>query len=123
MNIPVRNSDPSTSHESAEAVGNLAAKLRSRILALARLAGPRGITISEAAEQIPEHKNTSVSPRFSELVARGALVRSLKGYGKPTKRSPAGVPQYETRFDPRTERNVIIHWLPGFVRRPPQGTR
>ena len=116
MNYPARNSDPSTSHESAQIVsGNLAAKLRGRIISLAQSAGREGITISEAAQQIPEHKNTSVSPRFSELVESKGLVRVLMGHGKPTKKSPGGVPRYATRFDTQTKRNVTIHWLPEFT--------
>jgi hypothetical protein len=122
----MQNTVQSTSHESAEASINLAANLRARIIALAELAGGDGLTISEAAEEICDHKNTSVSPRFSELVASGRLVRVLEGRGKPTKRSPAGVPRYTTRFDKQTKRNVTIHWLPGFqpgVKRPSQSVR
>lgn len=104
-----------TSVESARAVADLASELRGRIIALAQVSGHAGITISEASQQIPDHKNTSVSPRFSELVANGRLVRVLKGRGKPTKRSPGGIPHYTTRFDPQTGRNVIIHWLPEFA--------
>jgi len=37
--MPVRNSDLETSHESAMHVGELAAKLRERIIGLAREAG------------------------------------------------------------------------------------
>ncbi len=103
--MTVRNSDPNT---------ELASRLRARILALARAAGQRGITIGEAEQQIPEHKNASVSPRFAELVARGELIRLLVGYGKPTKRFPGGVPRYLARLDTETKRCVIIHFAPGF---------
>ncbi|MGA8150897.1 MAG: hypothetical protein WB952_08105 [Terriglobales bacterium] len=104
MDHPARNSDPSTSHESARAVKELAAKLRARIVALASAAGQSGITISEAEDAIPEHKNASVSPRFAELVRRGYLVRVLRDDGKPM-----------TRFDTETKRSVIVHWLPEFA--------
>lgn len=115
MDHPARNSNPSTSHESAEAAQELAAKLRARIIDIARKAGRDGITISEAQQQISEHKTQSVSPRFAELVTRGALVRVLIDYGKPTKRFPGGVPRHVTRFDTETKRNVIVHWLPEFA--------
>lgn len=115
MTHPARNTDPSTSHEAAQAVGNVAAKLRTRIQVLARAAGSAGITINEAAQQIPEHRATSISPRFAELVARGALIRVLRGNGRPTKRSPGGVPRYATRLDMQTKKNAIVHWLPDFV--------
>jgi len=104
-----------SNHDEAGQVAELSAKLRARIIELARAAGRDGLTISEAAQEIPDHKNTSVSPRFSELVARGGLVRVLTGRGKPSKRAPWGIARYMTRLDPQTKRHVIIHWLPGFA--------
>jgi hypothetical protein len=89
-------------------MGELAAKLREHILVLAREAGSFGLTINEAAEQIPGHKPWSISPRFAEL-------RHYVGVGKPTKRFPAGRPRYATRYDARTKRNVRVHWLPEFA--------
>jgi hypothetical protein len=117
--MPVRNSDPETSHESAAQVGELAARLRGRIIALARDAGEVGITINEAERLIADHKYNGVSPRFAELVRRGDLVRELIGHGKPTKRFPDGVPHYTARWDERTERNVIVHWSPEFAPKAP----
>ncbi len=96
-------------------MGDLAAKLRARLRTLARYAGRDGITIAEAIARITDHKPTSVSPRFSELVKRGELVRVLTGRGKPTKRSPEGVARYATRLDAQTRKRVIIHWLPEFA--------
>lgn len=118
MNHPARNSDPSTSHQSAEAVGALAAKLRTRVLALAREAGTLGLTINETEHLIPEHKYNAVSPRFAELIESGALVRQIIGIGKPTKRFPTGRPLYETRYDKQTNRRVLVHWLPEFAPAP-----
>jgi len=89
--------------------GKLAAKLRSRIIALAREAGYEGITINEAERGIAEHKNHSVSPRFAELVRKGLLVRVIIG------QSPKGRPIYQTRWDPYTQRDVCLHWLPEFA--------
>lgn len=109
MSHPARNSDPSTSHQSADAVGKLAAKLRARILVLAHDAGAFGLTISEAAQRISEHKPWSISPRFAELLRSGALVRHCVGV------KPSGRPRYATRFDPLTKKNVLVHWLPKFV--------
>jgi hypothetical protein len=106
---------PLTSQESAVASAGLARNLRDRIKLLARRAGGRGITLSEAAEAIPDHKLTSITPRFSELVERGQLVRVRVGYGKPTKRYPRGQCRYTTRFDEQTRRNVIVHWAPEFA--------
>jgi len=113
--FPVRNSDPATSHEAAEAVGPLAAKLRARIVALAQTVGKVGLTSNEAERQILDHKANSVSPRFAELVRSGHLVRVFVGNGKPTKRSPGGVARYAKRFDPQTKQNVQIHWRPEFA--------
>jgi hypothetical protein len=112
--MSVRNSDPQSSDSPAQS-SNLAAKLRARIVALARAAGQDGISISETEQQIPEHKTQSVSPRFAELVNRRALVRVLIGHGKPTTRFSGGVPLYVTRLDTETRRNVIVHWLPEFA--------
>ncbi|MGD0791816.1 MAG: hypothetical protein ABR920_08605 [Terriglobales bacterium] len=112
--MTVRNTDPATSHESAAALGALAGKLRARVVQLARAVGRHGITLSEAAAAIPEHKPASITPRFIELIERGQLVRVRVGTGKPTKRFPAGQPRYMTRFDEQTKRNVLIHWVPEF---------
>ncbi len=113
--MTVRNSDPQSSHDSAAQLGELAAKLRTKIVALARAVGAQGLTANEAERAIPEHKGHCVSPRFAELVERGDLVRVLTGYGKPTKRFPGGVPRYVTHFDRETRRDVILHWLPEFA--------
>jgi len=93
----------------------LAQRLRERIVSLARVAGPKGITINEAERQIQDHKGHSVSPRFVGLVNSGVLVRVFVGYGAPTKRFPKGAPRYRTRHDEETRRNVTIHWLPEFA--------
>ena len=66
-----RNSDPETSYESAQQIDALAAKLRGLIKNLARKAGYNGLSISEAATSIPEHKPWSISPRFAELIRSG----------------------------------------------------
>jgi hypothetical protein len=100
MNYSAPQVDAETAH--------LAAKLRARILTLARRAGHAGLTISEAAGLIPEHKNTSVSPRFSELVEDGALVRVLTGHSR------SGAPRYAGRLDEQTGKYVRIHWARGF---------
>jgi hypothetical protein len=111
--MTVRNSD------AAAAVGALAAQLRARILDLAQDAGPTGLTSNEAERLITAHKANGVSPRFSELVRHGDLVRVLVGHGPGTKRFPGGVPRYVTRWDGRTERNVIVHWHPNFTPKQP----
>ena len=90
-------------------LNELAAKLRSRIITLAREAGHEGVTINEAERSIAEHKGHSVSPRFAELVRRGVLVRVMIG------QSPKGRPIYQTRWDPYTQRDVYLHWLPEFA--------
>lgn len=113
--MTVRNTDPETSHESAAAVGALAARLRARVLTIAHEAREHGVTIAEASAAIPEHRAHAISPRFAELVERGHLVRVLVGHGMPTKRFPGGVPRYLTRWDEQTKRNVIVHWSPEFV--------
>lgn len=110
--MSVRNSDAVTSYESAATLGELAGKLRARIVQLARAAGRHGVTLSEAAAAIPEHKPASITPRFIELIERAQLVRVRVGTGKPTKRFPAGRPRYVTRFDEQTKRNVLVHWVP-----------
>jgi hypothetical protein len=104
-----------TSGESVKRSERLARGLRAQIVRLALAAGPRGLTINEAGWQIRNHKNNSVSPRFSELVKRGALVRVLVGYGRRTKRFPKGIPRYITRYDEETRRNVNVHWVPKFA--------
>jgi hypothetical protein len=101
-----------TSIESSDKSRKLAERLSHRIPELARRAGKKGITINEAERQISDHKSHSVSPRFSELVQNGVLVRILVDHGRPTKRFPHGVPRYLTRYDEETRRNVTIHWLP-----------
>lgn len=116
--MSVRNSDPVTSDEAAASSVELARKLRDRILQLARVARFTGITIAESVEAIPEHKPSSVTPRFSELVERGQLVRSFIGMGKPNKCFPAGRPLYRTRTDGQTKKRVLIHWLPEFAPSP-----
>lgn len=113
--MTVRNTDPASSHESAAAVGALAARLRARVLDIAGEAGAHGVTISEASAAIPQHRPHSISPRFAELVECGYLVRVLVGHGTHTKRFPGGVPRYVTRWDEQTKRNVIVHWSPEFV--------
>jgi hypothetical protein len=109
MSFPARNSDPTTSHESAAQAGELAAKLRDKILDLARQAGCDGLTSNEAERKIADYKANGVSPRFAELVKRCDLVRVPRGY------STKGRPVYATRFDAITERSVIVHWLPEFA--------
>jgi hypothetical protein len=104
-----------TSSESMRKSEPLALRLREQILDLARKAGSRGITINEAERQIQNHKGHSVSPRFSELVKRGGLVREFVGYGQPSKLFPKSVPRYRTRYDEETGRNVVVHWLPEFA--------
>lgn len=113
-----RNIDPATSHEAAASSVDLARKLRDRILQLAKAAAWTGITIAEGAEAIPERRASSITPRFSELVERGQLVRTFVGMGKPTKRFPAGRPLYETRLDEQTRKRVLLHWLPEFAPSP-----
>jgi hypothetical protein len=104
-----------TSGESVMQSEPLARGLRAQIVVLAREAGTWGITINEAERLIRNHKGHSVSPRFSELVMRGALVRRLTGYSGPTARFPKGAPIYESRYDAETGRNVVIHWHPEFA--------
>lgn len=104
-----------TSIESVKKSEELAYRLRGRILDLARRAGGEGLTISEAERQIEDHKGHSISPRFSQLVRTGALVRVFIGYGEPTRSSPQGVRHYVTRHDEETGRNVVVHWVPEFA--------
>jgi hypothetical protein len=104
-----------TSGDSIRQSATLALKLRPRIVALARAAGPRGLTINDAQSEIQDHKASSVSARFSELESRGALVRVLVGYDPPTKRYPKGEPRYTRRFDEETKRNVNVYWVPEFA--------
>jgi hypothetical protein len=96
-------------------LATLAAKLRARIIALAREAAYEGLTINEAERNITEHKNHSVSPRFAELVRKGVLVRVVIGWSEPTPRFPKGRPIYQTRWDEQTRREVYVHWLPEFA--------
>jgi len=72
-----------------------------RILELAEAAGAEGITSNDAERLITDHKNSSVSPRFNELVEAGALVRMEGSAGE--------------RIDPLTNRPGQIHWLPKFA--------
>jgi hypothetical protein len=104
-----------SSTESANKSEELAARLRRRIIDLARRSGKVGLSINEAEEQIDDHKGHSVSPRFAGLVKQGVLVRLLIGRGKPTRRFPNGVPRYVTRYDQKTRRNVNVHWVPEFA--------
>lgn len=113
--MSVRHGDPETSHEAAASLGNLGEKVSDRILQLARNAGARGITLSDGVAAIPEHKPSSISPRFIKLVRRGKLIRVRTGTGKPSKRFPAGRPLYMTRLDEETRRRVLIHWVPEFA--------
>jgi hypothetical protein len=104
-----------TSYRSVAASAEVSGKLRALIVRLAREAGSTGITLSEAEQAIPDHKPSSITPRFTELVAVGQLVRVCIGAGKPTKQHPAGRPQFLTRYDEQTKRNVLIHWVPEFA--------
>ena len=110
-----------TSIESSDKSKRLAERLCHRILELARSAGEGGITINEAEKLIPDHKSSAVSPRFSELVRRGRLIRVLIGYSPPTKRFPRGVARYVGRYDEETRRGVTIHWLPEFAPKTKRG--
>lgn len=101
-----------TSIDSLKKSEELATRLRERILDLARKAGRNGLTINEAERQIGDHKGHSVSPRFSELVRRGSLVRVLVDHGEPTKRCRI------SRYDDETGRNVTVHWVPEFAPSP-----
>lgn len=105
--------DVGTSVDSLKKSEELATHLRERILDLARRAGRYGLTINEAESEIGDHKGHSVSPRFSELVRRGALVRVPVDHGCPTKR--CGGFRFMTRYDEETGRNVTVHWLPEFA--------
>jgi hypothetical protein len=107
-----------SSGESAIKSEQLAGRLRSRIIDLARKAGRKGLTINEAERQIEDHKGHSVSPRFAELVKQGSLVRVLIDRGKPTRRFLAGVPRYVKRHDEMTQRDVTVHWVPEFAPAP-----
>jgi hypothetical protein len=102
-----------TSIDSLKKSEELATRLRERILDLARKAGRNGLTINEAERQIGDHKGHSVSPRFSELVRQGALVRVPVDDGPSTKH--CGVSRWVTRYDEETGRNVTVHWIPEFA--------
>lgn len=104
-----------TSIDSLKKSRELAIRLRERILDLARKAGREGLTINEAERQIGDHKGHSVSPRFSELVRQGALVRILGDYERPAGRFHRGLCRYVTRYDEETSRNVTVHWVPEFA--------
>lgn len=104
-----------TSIESRHKSKELTGRLCQRIRELARKSAANGLTINEAEKVISDHKSSSVSPRFSELVRRGDLVRVLTGYSRPTKRFPRGIARYVSRYDEETRRNVTIHWLPEFA--------
>ena len=117
IQIDARPSGLTTSGESAVESQQTAVRLRQQITHLAQIAGERGITINEAERLIDDHKGHSISPRFSELVRSGLLVRVVIGRTRPTKRFPHGAPRYKTRFDEETRRNVIVHWAPRFAPR------
>jgi hypothetical protein len=102
-----------TSIDSLKKSEHLATRLRGRILDLARKAGREGLTINEAEDQIEDYKGRSISPRFSELVRKGDLVRIPFDDDQPT-RHP-GVVRYMTRYDGETRRNVTVHWVPEFA--------
>jgi hypothetical protein len=104
-----------TSGESLKDSQETTARLRQQVLNLAHIARETGITINEAERVIDDHKGHSVSPRFSELVRQGALVRVVIGRTRPTNRFPHGAPRYLTRYDEETRRNVIVHWAPEFA--------
>jgi len=115
MNNDSLTANYGTSVESLKASQKLARRLCDKVFDLALEAGPKGIMINEAVTLIEDHKANSVSPRFSELEKRGALVRVFRGCGRPTKRFPKGVPLYRTRYDEETRRNVNIYWVPEFA--------
>ena len=110
-----RNFVQGTSSQSAAASAEVSGKLRARIVRLARAAGSKGISLSETVQAIPDHKLSSITPRFVELVKGKQLVRVFIGAGKPTKRYPAGRPIFLTRFDEQTKRNVLVQWVPEFA--------
>jgi hypothetical protein len=109
-----KNTGLGTSGESARESQELANRLRVRIMDMARRARERGLTINEAEREIDDHKAHSVSPRFSELIKSGELVRQEIGRGQPTRKFPHGSPRFATRYDEETRRNVIVHWVPEF---------
>jgi hypothetical protein len=101
-----------TSAESLQESEQLAARLCDRILELARRAGLRGITANEAEREIDDHKMTSVSPRFSELVKQRKLVRLFLGYRRHGSHSSK---RYFSRFDEDTRRKVTVYWASEFA--------
>jgi hypothetical protein len=104
-----RTSDPHTSHE-ALSDDKKSKRVADTITRLALEAGERGLTINEAAAIMPEHKPWSVSPKFKPLVRRGKLVRNVVGRTEPTKRHPEGRAKFETRPDPETGCDCIVHY-------------
>jgi len=108
-----------TSIDSLKKSEELATRLRERILDLVRKAGRRGLTINEAERQLADHKGHSVSPRFSEILRQGVLVRVLVDHGRPIKRR--GGSRFMTRYDEETSRNVNLHWTPEYVPAPDKG--
>ena len=109
-----------TSIESAEKSEPMAASLRARVARMTRDSGRDGLTINQAQKQIQDHKDGSISARFSELVKSGAIVRVFVGYGQRTRRFPNGVPKYVSRYDEETRRNVSVHWAPEFAPSAPE---
>ena len=108
--------DVGTSIDSLKKSQELATRLRERIIDLARNAGRNGLTINEAERQIGDHKGHSVSPRFSELVRQGALVRVPVDHGLPTK--PRRGSRFVTRYDEETGRSVNVHWISEYAPTP-----
>ena len=104
-----------TSGESIRQSERLVRGLCAQIVSIAWAAGPKGTTINEVGRQIQDHKEHSISPRFSELEKRGALVQVPVGRGRPTQRFPKGIPLYMTRYDEETGRNVNVYWVPEFA--------
>lgn len=102
--LPARLTDPHTSHESAEESTDVRSQIAQAITALALEAGNSGITINEATEALPQFKPVSVSPVFKPLVNRSVLVRRVIG------RNEKGKDLYETREDPNSHRQVIVHF-------------
>jgi hypothetical protein len=115
--MAARNSGPSSSHESSERFEESggAANARDRIVPLVRASEHAGIFQRAVADQLPEFRSHSITPRFVELEKLDLIARVQTGVGKPTRMFPEGKPRYAQTIDPQTGCPVCLYWTPEFL--------
>jgi hypothetical protein len=108
-----------TSHQSHENSGESRGNIAGAIESLALQAGANGITINEATTALPQFKAVSVSPVFKPLVKSGKLFRRIIGRTEPSEKWPNGKDILQTRFDPTTNRECVLHFHHSVDKKPP----